>query len=110
MKIVSGTDTGQTRHLIGLSNHLDLESQVAMGMTPMEVIVGATRDGAMVGKFNTGTVAPGKNADFIVLDANPLDNIANTRTITKVILRGEEVPRPSYAAKWQAQFQTAAAK
>src|SRR5882762_8453018 len=59
MKIVSGTDTGQTRHLIGLSNHLDLESQVAMGLTPMEVIVGATRDGAMIGKFNTGMVAPG---------------------------------------------------
>ena len=107
MKIVSGTDTGQTRHLIGLSNHLDLESQVAMGMTPMEVIVGATRDGAAIGKFNTGMVAAGKNADFIVLDANPLDNISNTRKINKVYLRGEEVPRATYAARWQAGFSQA---
>ena len=52
--------------------------------------------------------APGKNADFIVLNANPLDNIANTRKIDKVYLRGEEVPRAQYAAKWQAQFRTAA--
>jgi imidazolonepropionase-like amidohydrolase len=102
MKIVSGTDTGQTRHLIGLFNHLDLESQVAMGLTPAEVIVGATRDGAAIGKFDSGTVAPGKSADFIVLDANPLDNIANTRKISKVFLRGQEVPRAAYAAKWQA--------
>src|SRR5262249_25054893 len=100
MKIVSGTDTGQTRHLIGMANHIDLESQVAMGLTPMEVITGATRDGAQIGKFNTGNVAAGKNADFIVLDANPLDNISNTRKINKVYLRGQEVPRAQYAARW----------
>ena len=104
MKIVAGTDTGQTRHFIGYFNHLDLESQVAMGLTPMEVIIGATRDGAAIGKFNSGLVAPGRQADFILLDANPLDNIANTRKINKVYLRGVEVPRAQYAARWQAQF------
>ncbi len=109
MKIVAGTDTGQTRHLVGLFNHLDLESQVAMGLTPAEVIVGATRDGAAIGKFNTGMVAPGRNADFIVLNANPLDNIANTRKIDKVYLRGQEVPRAAYATRWQAGFAQAAA-
>jgi imidazolonepropionase-like amidohydrolase len=40
-----------------------------------------------------GTVEMGKSADFIVLDANPLDNIANTRKIAKVYLRGKEVDR-----------------
>jgi imidazolonepropionase-like amidohydrolase len=55
-------------------------------------------------------VAAGRNADFIVLNANPLDNISNTRKIDKVYLRGEEVPRPAYAAKWRSQFQTAATK
>ena len=110
MKIVGGTDTGQTRHLMGYFNHLDLESQVAMGLTPMEVIVGATRDGAAIGKFNSGLVAPGRQADFILLDANPLDNIANTRKINKVYLRGVEVPRAQYAARWQAKFKTAAAR
>jgi imidazolonepropionase-like amidohydrolase len=111
MKIVGGTDTGQNRHLVGLASHLDLESQVAMGLTPMQVITGATRDGAAIGKFNTGTVAAGKNADFVVLDANPLDGISNTRKINKVFLRGQEVPRAQFAARWQAAFpRTAAAK
>lgn len=108
MKIVGGTDTGQNRHLVGLANHMDLESQVAMGMTPMQVIVGATRDGAAIGKFNTGTVATGKNADFTVLDANPLDTISNTRKINRVYLRGQEVPRAQYAARWQAALTRAA--
>ena len=67
----------------------------------------ATRDGAAIAHFNTGLVAAGKNADFIVLDANPLDSISNTRRINKVYLRGQEVPRAALAAKWQAQFRPA---
>jgi len=108
MTVVGGTDTGQTRHLVAFQNHLDLESMVAMGMTPTEAIKAATSDGAAAGHFNTGLVAPGRQADFIVLDANPLDAIANTRKINKVYLRGDEVPRAAYAAKWQAKFKTAA--
>jgi len=101
MTIVNGTDTGQTRFWVGYFNHLDLESMVAMGMTPMETIVAATRDSAAVAQINTGTVAAGKNADFIVLDANPLDNISSTRKIDKVFLRGKEVDRASLRARWQ---------
>ena len=108
IKVVEGTDTGQSRFLIGYFNHLDLESMVAIGMTPSEAIVAATRDGAEIGHFNTGLVAAGRNADFIVLDANPLDNISNTRRIAKVFLRGEEVPRAAYAAKWQGEFRETA--
>jgi imidazolonepropionase-like amidohydrolase len=104
MKIVGGTDTGQTRHLMGFFNHIDLESQVAMGLTPMEAIVGATSVGASIGGFNTGLVAAGRQADFIVLDANPLDSISNTRKIDKVYLRGAEVPRAEFAKRWQAKF------
>jgi imidazolonepropionase-like amidohydrolase len=108
MKVVGGTDTGQTRHFMAFFNHVDLESMVAMGMTPGEAIKAATSDGATMGHFNTGLVAPGRNADFIVLDANPLESISNTRKISKVYLRGDEVPRAQYAAKWQAKFKTAA--
>jgi imidazolonepropionase-like amidohydrolase len=110
IRVLDGTDTGQTRFLIGYANHMDLESMVAMGMTPMETIKAATSDGAEIAQVNTGLVAAGRNADFIVLNANPLDNISNTRKIDKVYLRGEEVPRPAYAAKWRSQFQTAATK
>ena len=104
MLIVTGTDTGQSRFLIGYFNQLDLESLVAIGMTPMETIVAATRDAAKIAKVNTGMVAAGKSADFIVLDANPLENIANTRRINKVYLRGQEVDRAALKAKWQAEW------
>jgi len=75
-------------------------------MTPMEAIVAATRDSAAMAHLNTGLIASGKNADFVVLDANPLDNIANTRRINKVYLRGQEVNRAAMRARWQSKFQT----
>ena len=106
MTIVNGTDTGQTRFWVGYFNHLDLESLVAMGMTPMEAIVAATRDSAAVARINTGLVAAGRNADFIVLDANPLEKISNTRKIDKVYLRGAEVDRAALRARWLARRKT----
>ena len=67
---------------------------VAAGMTPTQVITAATKTSAEILKLDQlGTVAPNKSADFIVLDANPLDNITNTRKIAKVYLRGKEVNR-----------------
>jgi imidazolonepropionase-like amidohydrolase len=104
MKLVLGSDTGQTRFFIGWYPQLLFESWVAMGFTPMEAIVFATRDGARIAKLNTGLVAPGRNADFTVLDANPLENIANSRRIHKVFLRGQEVDRARLRARWQAEW------
>lgn len=104
IRVVGGTDTGQNRFLIGYFNHLDLESMVAAGMTPLEAITAATRDGADIAGFNTGLVAAGRNADFMVLDADPRESIANTRRIARVFLRGEEVPREALAAKWRREF------
>jgi len=50
---------------------------------------------------------PGKSADFLVLDANPLDDIRNVRRINKVFLRGQEVDRAGLRAKWQARWNKA---
>jgi imidazolonepropionase-like amidohydrolase len=104
MKIVLGSDTGQTRFFIGWMGQLEMENWVWMGLTPMEAIVAATRDSADMAHFNTGLVAPGRSADFIVLNANPLENIGNSRRIDKVYLRGQEVDRAGLRAKWQAAF------
>jgi imidazolonepropionase-like amidohydrolase len=48
-----------------------------------------------------GTVAEGKSADFVVLDANPLDDISRTRQISVVYLRGAALDRGALRAKWQ---------
>ena len=74
--------------------HVEMADMVASGMTPMQVIVAATRNGAQfVGMTDSGTLEAGRSADFIVLDANPLDNIENTRRISAVYLRGAAVTR-----------------
>jgi imidazolonepropionase-like amidohydrolase len=104
MKITLGSDTGQTRFFIGWSGQLEFENWVRMGLTPAEAIVAATRDSAEAAHLNTGLVAPGRSADFIVLDANPLDDIANSRKIASVYLRGQEVDRTALRAKWKAEW------
>src|SRR5437867_7002093 len=106
MKLVFGSDNGAAGRGFGWYNQMELESWIPMGFTPAEAIVMATRDTAEVAKINTGLVAPGKSADFIVLDANPLENIQNTRRINKVYLRGQEVDRAGMRARWQAKWKT----
>jgi imidazolonepropionase-like amidohydrolase len=74
--------------------HEEMHDMVIAGMTPMQVIVASTRNSAEFLRLaDTGTLQPGKSADFIVLDANPLDDITNTRRISAVFLRGQPVDR-----------------
>ncbi len=74
--------------------HEEMLDMVSAGMTPMQVIVAATRNSAELLRLDdAGTLQAGKSADFIVLDENPLDDITNTRKISSVILRGAPVDR-----------------
>lgn len=101
VRIALGTDAGPGDQFFGWGVHYELETMVALGLTPMEAIVSGTRMAAEVaGLKQLGTVAAGKSADFIVLDANPLDNIVNSRAINKVYLRGQEVNRAAFKAAW----------
>ena len=89
VKITVGTD-GNTPW----APHVEMADMVAAGMTPAQVIVAATRNGAEFLRIaNTGTIENGKIADLLVLDANPLDDITNTRKISAVYLRGAAVSR-----------------
>lgn len=77
--------------------HLEMADMVATGMSPAAVIVAATKNGADFLRIpDAGTVASGMSADFIVLEANPLDDITNTRRIRDVYLRGERIDRSTY--------------
>jgi imidazolonepropionase-like amidohydrolase len=105
VRIGVGTDGGgqQGDQFIGWTMHTELENMVAAGMTPAQVLVAATRTSAGILELNDlGTVTAGKTASFVVLNANPLDDITNTRQIDKVFLGGTEVPRAEMRAKWQA--------
>ena len=104
VKIGLGTDGGgMNGGFIGWSAHTELENMVAAGLTPMQVIVAATRTTSEILRIDElGAVAPGKSADVVVLDANPLDAITNSRRISRVFLRGREVDRARLAARWKA--------
>jgi imidazolonepropionase-like amidohydrolase len=102
-----GTDTGGVSggQYFGLGSHIEIELLAKRaGLTPMQALMAGTRNAAHALRLDAlGTIAPGKSADFLVLDANPLDNIGNTRAIAAVYLRGQEIPRAAMAAKWQAK-------
>ena len=102
VQIVLGTDAGGVPdHFFGYTGHKELEIFVRLGMTPMQAIVAATKRAAeRIGLTHMGTLAPGRRADFVVLDANPLEDIRNTQRIANVYLQGQELDRAALRAEW----------
>ena len=91
MIIGMGTDSGTS---IAWTAHTELRDMVRCGLSPMEAIVAATGTNAKIlGLDRLGTVAAGKSASFVVLEASPLDDITNTRRIVAVYLEGVRVDR-----------------
>jgi imidazolonepropionase-like amidohydrolase len=95
VRIALGTDGN-----VVWSQHVEMADMVAAGMTPAQVIVASTRNSAELLRLaDMGTVEVGKSADFIVLDANPVEDITNTRRIAAVYLRGAAVDRAAFKAR-----------
>ena len=92
VRIAFGTDTGPPARFQGFFEHLELEMMVDSGLTPMQAIVSATGDAARCHNKTgeIGTLTPGAAADLLILGANPLENIRNTRTIEQVWIAGKK--------------------
>jgi imidazolonepropionase-like amidohydrolase len=100
-RIAFGTDSGaQPVRIPGWGEHRELELVVRAGLKPMEAIVAATRgSAAMLGASDRGTIEKGKRADFVVLSADPLEDIRNTRKLVSIWNGGREVkPRVAILA------------
>jgi imidazolonepropionase-like amidohydrolase len=97
VKIAFGTDSGIPTRFPGYLEHRELQLMVEAGLTPMKAIVAATGTNAEIlgGAKEFGTLQSGRRADFLVLDANPLDDIHNTERLSAVWQSGKVVPSVS---------------
>ena len=86
--LLLGSDAPQVWNVPGFSLHRELDALVAAGLTPLEALQTGTIAAATFLGLDTGSVQEGKQADLVLLDANPLDDIAHSRRIHGVMLRG----------------------
>ena len=91
--VAMGTDTGPPGRFQGFYEHVELALMAEAGMSPGEIVVAATGDAARcIGRDDIGTIEPGRWADLLVLEADPLADVANIRRIESVWIAGNEVP------------------
>jgi imidazolonepropionase-like amidohydrolase len=104
-RLVLGTDAGiDARHTFGWADHHEMARWVQLGLSPSQALVSATSmPASLLGIRDMGTLAVGKSADFVVLEANPLDDIRNTRRIVSVYLRGNALDRDGLLAAWKSK-------
>jgi imidazolonepropionase-like amidohydrolase len=93
--IAMGTDTGPPARFQGYFELMEMEMMANAGLTPKQVLAAATRDAARCMKLDQelGTLEPGKWADFVALDADPLADIANVKKISAVYIAGNSVAK-----------------
>jgi imidazolonepropionase-like amidohydrolase len=95
VKLLSGTDLSFLA-VPGFSLHDELELLTAAGLSPAEALRTATvNPSGLFPAHNAGSIAPGRRADLVLLDANPLTDITNTQRINAVVLRGTPMNRKS---------------
>ena len=96
-----GSDGGSSLDFPGLMTHRELELLVRAGLSPMDVIVAATRTGALALRKTDelGTIEPGRMADLLLVSANPLEDVRNLRKIDRIMLHGEWVDRDHLVLK-----------
>lgn len=92
-KLLLGSDAPQVFNVPGFSAHRELQALVAAGLSPFAALRTGTVAVAEFLGTNTGVVAVGKDADLLLLNANPLEDIANTTRIHGVMLRGKWLSR-----------------
>jgi imidazolonepropionase-like amidohydrolase len=100
-RIATGTDASNQLLIPGYSEHQEMALLVGAGLTPREVLLAATRNGALLlGIDSLGLIAPGKAADLVVLKGDPLADIRNTRSVERVMARGRLLSADSIRAAW----------